>query len=127
MKNVSAEEANGLMQAGCPYLDVRSTGEFAQGHPKGAKNVPILEGDPRTGKLVPNPDFLSVVQANFPKDARLIVGCRSGPRSTSACQLLERAGYTDLLHMEEGYLGWSGYPVGTDGETYDSLRKKPNR
>ena len=87
------------------YLDVRTVQEFVDGRPAGAWNVPILERDPRTGQMQPNARFLAVVQAHFPKDKKLLVGCKSGGRSAAACNLLEAAGYQHLWNVAGGFVG----------------------
>ena len=40
--------------------------------------------DQATGRPVPNPDFLAVVERNFPRTAKLVVGCQAGGRSQRA-------------------------------------------
>jgi rhodanese-related sulfurtransferase len=84
------------------YLDVRTEGEFAQGHPAGAINVPVMliKGP---GQMEPNPDFIPVVEKVVPNHTKLVVGCQSGRRSQRACELLEAAGYTDLTNMQGGF------------------------
>jgi len=46
------------------YVDVRSIPEFVSGHPVPAVNIPLLHMDEGSGQMVPNTDFMSVVQAN---------------------------------------------------------------
>ena len=41
--------------------------EFDSGHPAGAVNVPLFEPDEDTGQMTPNPDFVRVMQATFPR------------------------------------------------------------
>ena len=65
------------------YIDVRTEREFANGHPAGAVNIPVAFPDPARGMMA-NPDFVSVVEKNFSKDKKIIVGCQAGPRSTAA-------------------------------------------
>src|SRR5204862_444709 len=65
--------------------------------------VPLLHYGP--GGMAPNPEFLAVVQANFPKDSRLVVGCKAGNRSQRAAMMLEGAGFTNVVEMRGG---WSG-------------------
>jgi rhodanese-related sulfurtransferase len=118
------------------YLDVRTPQEFATGHVPGAFNIPYQHGD--VAGLHANPDFLDVVTRTFPRDARLILGCRSGARAASAEQELRAAGYLHTrVHL--GSLvgardpfgrkqpGWmeDGYPIDTTprpGHTYDALQ-----
>jgi rhodanese-related sulfurtransferase len=59
------------------------------GHPAGAVNVPLIDRDPRTGHMHPNPDFVTVMQANFPPETKLLIGCQVGGRSMRASQMLE--------------------------------------
>jgi rhodanese-related sulfurtransferase len=55
--------------------------------------------------MVPNPDFLSTVEANLPKDARVIIGCMSGGRSQFAAEVLEDAGYQHVANLQGGFGG----------------------
>lgn len=85
------------------YLDVRSTPEFDQGHPAGAYNVPIFHRQP--AGMSPNPDFLRVVEANFPPETKLLVGCQSGQRSLRAAEALVAAGFTCVANVRGGFGG----------------------
>ena len=117
VKRVSPDEALALMQKeGYVYLDVRSVPEFEAGHPEGAYNVPLLDLGPQG--MTPNPAFLQVVQAHFPPDTKLVVGCKAGGRSLQAASLLESNGYTQVIDQRAGFdgsgePGWSrrGLPV----------------
>ena len=100
---IGPEEASQKMAEGWAYIDVRSIPEFEAGHPQGAYNVPLLH----KGKMgmEPNPEFLKVMEANFEKNAKLIVACKMGGRSAKAASVLSQAGYTELLDQSAGYLG----------------------
>ncbi len=127
-KRVPPDEAAKLLEQGWQYLDVRSIPEFDEGHPSGAWNVPLLHA--QAGRMAPNPDFQRVVETNFPKDAKLVVGCRSGGRSLQAASLLEAGGYGQVVDMRGGFggerdgmgrvscAGWAerGLPVATTPE-----------
>jgi rhodanese-related sulfurtransferase len=116
------------------YLDVRSSFEFAEGHPPGAVNLPLAEFDPTRG-MTPNPNFLEVARRRFPLETPLLLGCASGGRSKQAQMLLAGAGYADLCNVLGGFRGgmgptgpvpgWAacGLPVGRDGTTYADLLK----
>ena len=141
LKRIAPEEAKQLLDAGeHVYLDVRSTPEFAAGHVPGARNVPLLEPD-ASGRMAPNPRFLEVVEKNFPCDSKLITGCMKGGRSMKAAELLQQAGFSNVVDMRGGFggetdemgrvtfPGWAprGLPVERDSDPahrYDSLSKK---
>lgn len=111
MKHVTVTEAHDQMQKGVTYVDVRSTREFATGHPAGAFNVPLLEADEDTGMMQPNPDFVRVIQKVFPAGAPLLIGCQAGGRSMRAAQVLEAFGFTDVANVRGGF-GGGGSPMG---------------
>ena len=104
------------------YLDVRTHEEFDAGHPAGARNVPVMLFG-AGGRPQPNPEFLAVVQRYLSPATKLVVGCRSGVRSQTACELLAQAGFADLANMRGGFggsddtPGWAdnGLPVETGG------------
>jgi rhodanese-related sulfurtransferase len=102
-KQVPVQEAAELMKQGYQYLDVRSVPEYEQGHPEGALNVPLLNS--QGGRMVPNGDFQAVVQGNFAKDAKLVVGCKMGGRAAQAVALMEAAGYSNLIQVRGGFAG----------------------
>ena len=105
-RRVTPEEALELMRArGYAYLDVRSVPEFEAGHPAGAYNAPLLHIGPAGAR--PNEGFLAAVERRFPKDARLVVGCKTAGRSTQAVSVLEQAGYTNLALQQSGFTGAS--------------------
>jgi rhodanese-related sulfurtransferase len=125
-----------ITDEGFVYVDVRTPEEVAAGHPEGAFNIPVKL---RTAAgMTPNPDFVRVVSAHFPKDAKLVLGCQSGNRSMAAAQLLIDAGFTHLLEQRAGFggirdafggvaeHGWqgAGLPVSTTldpGHSYPEL------
>ena len=106
MKEVSPQEAYDMMQSDpeCIYLDVRSVPEFEAGHAAGAINIPLLNFVPETG-MTPNPDFPAVVEAALPKDAKLVIGCKTGGRSARACDLLTQMGYKNVANVRGGFVG----------------------
>ncbi|HUR21862.1 MAG TPA: rhodanese-like domain-containing protein [Vicinamibacterales bacterium] len=113
VSTLSVERAHAAQLGGATYIDVRSGAEFAAGRPAGAINVPLLDNDEDTGQLLPNPDFVRVMRANFPADAPLLVGCQSGGRSSRAAQMLEAFGFTCVTNVPGGYESWkpSGLPT----------------
>jgi rhodanese-related sulfurtransferase len=141
VKQLTPQQAHDLMQkdATIVYLDVRTEPEFTAGHPQKGVNIPAFFFQ-APGRPAPNPDFLTVVEANLPKDAAIIVGCQAGGRSQRAADLLAQAGYTNVSNMMGGFgggqdqtgqaiAGWrdSRLPVSTDngeGASYSSLAAK---
>jgi rhodanese-related sulfurtransferase len=138
---VSPAEAKKLLDEGYTYLDVRSEPEFAASHPQGAQNVPLMHAGP--AGMRPNPDFLDVVLAAYPKDAKLVIGCKAGGRSARAAEMMAQAGYTNLADQRAGFdgsrnafgaltePGWApaGLPVEavTPGGSYEEIRKKAGK
>lgn len=113
LKRYNVPESNALMQEqDYIYIDVRTPEEFEAGHPEGAFNIPVNLRDPELGRMIPNEEFVSIVEAHFAKDAKLLLGCRSGVRSTRAAMMLDAVGYTDLA---ENYPGWMGARDGSPG------------
>jgi rhodanese-related sulfurtransferase len=55
--------------------------------------------------MTPNPNFLQAIEAAFPKDRKLILGCQAGGRSQYAADILDRAGYQDVSNMKGGFGG----------------------
>jgi rhodanese-related sulfurtransferase len=118
MNRVLPYEAWELMECeGYLYIDVRAVEEFEQGHPEGAYNVPFVHYGP--GGARPNPDFLRVVERHFPRDAKIILGCKTGGRSLRAGRILDEACFKHVVDQRFGYdgvpgrLGWRalGLPV----------------
>ena len=80
-------------------IDVRTAGEYADGHLAGAKLIPVQELE----------DRLSEVDKGKP----VLLYCRSGHRSGNALKVLRDHGYTDAKHVQGGINAWkaSGLPV----------------
>ena len=146
VKQVDVKQAHALQSdEGYTYVDVRSTPEYEQGHPAGAHNVPLLNLDPATRQMLPNPDFVDVMQACYAQDARLLIGCQMGGRSSRAADILAAAGYTDVSNVLGGFggardrmsgqvlnEGWAdaGLPVetaATPGGSYAELRQRADK
>lgn len=68
-------------------IDVREPREFANGHVKGAINIPPAELMSGSSKL-----------ADIPKDAPIILYCISGSRSNMSKSILESMGYINVTN-----------------------------
>jgi rhodanese-related sulfurtransferase len=73
-----------LVKQGALILDVRTKGEFAQGHIKGSTNIPVDELKINLGKLK--------------KEQTIITCCRSGNRSAMAKSVLEQNGFKQVFN-----------------------------
>jgi rhodanese-related sulfurtransferase len=97
---ISPREAADLLHEGWVYVDVRPEGEFAEGHPAGALNVPFHPDAAR---------FVEAVRAAVGgAGARLVVGCRSGVVSVRAAEALARAGFAEVVEQRAGFEGSRG-------------------
>jgi rhodanese-related sulfurtransferase len=95
-EDVSADEVLDLMsgKGRLQLVDVRSKGEFAQGHLKGARLIPLPELGSRGNKLDP---------------AQMVVlYCQSGHRSARGARLLAEMGFTDVRNLQGGIRRWGG-------------------
>jgi phage shock protein E len=68
-------------------IDVREPDEFVSGHVKAALNIPL-------DLLMHDADELKDV----PKDAKILVYCRTGRRSNNAMHFLMQEGYTNVTN-----------------------------
>lgn len=102
IKQLEPAEVQGLMsQAPKPFLlDVRTPGEYKQGHISGAELVPVDELAEKLGRI--------------PKGREIICVCESGSRSSMAARQLLAEGYT-VSNMRGGMSRWvrAGLPVKT--------------
>jgi phage shock protein E len=80
-------------------LDVRTPEEWAESHIDGATLLPLQELEARAA-------------GELPKDADIVVYCRSGNRSAQAAEYLAGAGYSHISDMG-GIQDWqaAGLPV----------------
>ena len=101
--DVTVEEASELIQSDAPVivLDVRTPGEFAEGHIEGAVNLDVMS------------DTFIEDLAKLDKGASYVVHCRSGKRSAKAIEAMKAAQIQSIAHMNAGLNGWSaaGLPV----------------
>lgn len=117
--DVMAEEAQRLIENGGGYhsetllvLDVRTPKEFAAKHVPNATLVPFEELDRRYRSEVPD------------TREKIVVYCSSGERSRLACDLLGRAGYTNLYNVQDGLQGWRGPTEGEGELTFIKLERR---
>ncbi|MBI4816902.1 MAG: rhodanese-like domain-containing protein [Deltaproteobacteria bacterium] len=75
-----------MVSNGALLLDVRTPGEFGNGHIQGAVNIPVDQLQARLAEL-------------GAKDKSIVVYCQSGGRSAAAKSLLDRAGFTTVYDL----------------------------
>ena len=77
-------------------LDVRETAEWDDdlGHIEGARPIPLGELAARMGEI------------EAWKDKPVVVVCRVGTRSRTACQMLTAAGFQQVMNLEGGMVAW---------------------
>ena len=73
-----------IIEEGALLVDVRTPGEFAQGHVKGSVNIPL--------------DLVSSKIPEFKNPKNIVVFCRSGNRSSQAKAILEQHGFTNVIN-----------------------------
>jgi Fe-S cluster biosynthesis and repair protein YggX/rhodanese-related sulfurtransferase len=143
LKRITADEAKRMIDSeGYRLLDVRSMPEYNAEHPAGAYNVPYLHRAPQG--MIPNPDFVRVVQKAFPdKGTKIITSCQMGGRSVRAAAELMSLGYSQVVDLRGGFgserddaghvvvKGWkdTGLPIEageTTGRAYKDLNQQAN-
>jgi rhodanese-related sulfurtransferase len=96
MQNITVEELKRRMDAGekINLIDVREPHEYAEFN-IGGKLVPL-------GKI----QAMQIEDIEDLKDEEVIIHCRSGKRSVTACQFLETLGFTNTVNVLGGALDW---------------------
>lgn len=75
-------------------LDVRENNEFVGGHIINSVHIPLGTLQNRMNELEKY------------KSKPVIVGCRSGQRSASACATLKKQGFESVYNLSGGVMGW---------------------
>ena len=96
-----SEFSSKVAEAGIITLDVRTPGEFNEGHIAGAILVDFQSGN-----------FESEI-ATLDKSKTYAVYCRSGSRSGQAVKIMSDAGFTNLYNLNGGVIDWAnaGLPL----------------
>ena len=107
VKQINPTQTNEILQkdSNAIYIDVRTQQEYQNGHVPRAVNIPVMEPDPATRRMTPNPEFMPTVESKYAKDKKIIVGCQMGGRSQFAAEMLVQAGFTDVSNMQGGFGG----------------------
>jgi rhodanese-related sulfurtransferase len=96
-----SEFSNKVTEAGIITLDVRTPGEFNEGHIDGALLIDFQSGN-----------FENEI-ASLDKSKTYAVYCRSGNRSGEAVKVMSDAGFTNLYNLNGGVIDWAnaGLPL----------------
>ena len=78
---------------GLVVIDVRNDNEWSEGHIPSAKHIPLGHLAERIGEV--------------PDDARVVVQCQGGRRSSIAASLLQKMGRKNVANLAGGYQAWS--------------------
>lgn len=102
VSQTNAADLQAMIKAGEPLLllDVRSPQEYAgDGHIPGSRLLPLPNLDGRMHEL--------------PRDVPIVCICRSGARSQVAGEMLAREGFTQVINLRGGMIGWkmAGLPA----------------
>jgi phage shock protein E len=95
------EFSSKVAEAGVITLDVRTPGEFAEGHIEGAQLIDFQSGN-----------FENEI-STLDKNATYAVYCRSGNRSGQAVKVMHDAGFHNVYNLNGGVIDWAnaGLPL----------------
>jgi phage shock protein E len=95
------EFSNKAAEAGVITLDVRTPGEYAEGHLEGARLIDFQSGN-----------FENEI-STLDKNATYAVYCRSGNRSGQAVKVMHDAGFHNVYNLNGGVIDWAnaGLPL----------------
>jgi rhodanese-related sulfurtransferase len=79
-------------------LDVRTPGEYGQGHIPGAVLIPMTQVPGRLEEI--------------PREKKVVVVCASGARSAAVARFLDGKGYPWVANLQGGVFDWSGLGLG---------------
>ncbi len=114
-KLVSAADVVKLQSSGAVIVDARVASEYAEGHIKGAINVPYQEKSEKVANFDATVDEFNLAKLPADKGAAIVIYC-NGPecwKSFKALTAAIKAGYTNIYWYREGFPNWKskGLPV----------------
>lgn len=103
IQNVLVEQLDNWLSLGEAVLvDVREIDEFRSGHIKEAIHMPLA--DIKTMFI----DYLKLNPEAYQK--KIVMQCRSGKRSMSACEIIASCDTKlDLYNLEGGIMAWNAF------------------
>jgi rhodanese-related sulfurtransferase len=94
VKDINVHQAQALIDRGVFILDVREPHEFEAAHVAGSKLIPLGSLSERVAEL------------QSLKAQELVVICRGGKRSATACWQLAQAGFGKTYNIAGGIIAW---------------------
>lgn len=95
VRDISPRQAEALIRDQNAFvLDVREPQEFAAGHVKNSRLIPLGTLSARVQELEPY------------RARPIVVICHGGKRSATACALLARQGFENTFNIAGGILAW---------------------
>ena len=91
VRQVHVQDVRALAESGACIIDVREPGEYARGHLRAAKNIPLSQ--------------LRERMAEIPSDRPVYLHCRSSQRSYYALRCLQGNGYRNVFNISGSFLG----------------------
>ena len=98
---IPLEAVNLINRENALVLDVRENNEYSGGHIINSKHIPL-------GSLGQHLKTLGK-----DKQRPIVVACRSGSRSASACNTLQKNGFEKLYNMKGGIIAWQNAELPT--------------
>ena len=94
-KRASTLQVTQMMNRGkTVVVDVRTPEEFAKGHLRDAKNIPLADLSTRIGEL------------DKSKGKSVVIVCQTGARADKAVKLFQAAGFDDVVSLDGGLVAW---------------------
>ncbi len=101
-EKVSVLQATQMINQGKTVIvDVRDAAEFAAGHVRDAKNIPLKELQQRVAEL-----------EKF-KSKAVVVVCQAGVQSSKATTQLKNAGFNEVYSLNGGLAAWQAQGLPT--------------
>ena len=107
-KLVAADDVVKAQSTGAVTIDTRVASEYADGHIKGALNVPYREKSEKTVNFDASQDEFNLAKLPADKAAPVVIYC-NGPecwKSFKASTVAMKGGYTNVLWYREGFPQW---------------------
>jgi len=107
-KMATADDVSKLMAAGVPLIDARVASEYADGHIKGAINVPYREKSAKAVDFDASKDEFNLAKLPGNKSGDVVIYC-NGPecwKSYKASTAAIKAGYTSVHWYRSGFPDW---------------------